>query len=224
MMGCLILLSGGQDSCTCLAWACNEFNNIHSISFHYSQRHEIELDRAKELSKIAGCKSHIVVPVTSLPFFQSSSALFKNSESDIMNQHHLNPDLPASFVPGRNYIFLGLAAIRAYQLGIKDIVCGVCQTDYSGYPDCREYSIVAVEDALKKCMDFDFVIHTPLMHRTKKEIVEMMKELGKLHWYRSTHTCYNGKYPPCGSCPSCELRAKGFSESGIKDPLLGDYK
>ena len=124
--------------------------------------------------------------------------------------------LPATFVPGRNLIFLTFAAAYAWR---RDI--GVAQTDYSGYPDCREATIEALEKAICLGMERDIRIHTPLMHLSKKETVELAAGLGALDAMALTHTCYRGQRPPCGECPACRLRAKGFAEAGMRDPLLG---
>ena len=128
--------------------------------------------------------------------------------------------LPNTFVPGRNLIFLTYAAAYAYQRDIGHLVAGVAQTDYSGYPDCREETIEALQQALRLGMESDVQIHTPLMHRSKRETVELARDLGALDAMALTHTCYNGERPPCRHCPACELRAKGFAEAGIEDPLL----
>ena len=130
------------------------------------------------------------------------------------------PNLPNTFVPGRNLIFLTFAAAYAWQRDITHVVTGVAQTDYSGYPDCREETIRALADTLGKGMEFDVQIHTPLMHLSKKDTVLLARDLGALEAMALTHTCYNGEVPPCGTCAACELRARGFAEAGIDDPLL----
>jgi len=216
-MEALVLLSGGQDSATCLAWAKTEFDEVHTVSFNYGQRHRIELQSSANLSVLAGAKSHLVIPILSIQSLGNSALV---CSGDIGANHDIDSTLPASFVPGRNYIFLGLAAARAYQLNVSNLVTGVCQTDYSGYPDCRDLSIKAIEVALFLCLQKEFTIHTPLMWKTKAETVLMMKEFGKLDWYADTHTCYEGQRPPCGKCPACQLRQKGFREAGIVDPLM----
>ena len=129
-------------------------------------------------------------------------------------------ELPNTFVPGRNLIFLTFAAAYAYQRGIKDIIAGVCQTDYSGYPDCRQNTIEALQVAVNLGMEYQVKIHTPLMWMTKAETVHFAKKVGALEALAWSHTCYNGKVPPCGECPACGLRAKGFDEAGIMDPLI----
>jgi 7-cyano-7-deazaguanine synthase len=127
--------------------------------------------------------------------------------------------LPNTFVPGRNLIFLTFAAAFARQRGIVELVTGVAQTDYSGYPDCRRDTIDELEKTLRLGMQQEFTIHTPLMNLSKKETVELARDLGALDAMALTHTCYKGLRPACGECPACRLRARGFLEAGIADPL-----
>ena len=122
-------------------------------------------------------------------------------------------------MPGRNALFLNIAAIDAYQQEASVIYTGVCQTDYSGYPDCRAAFIQSMQESLSLAMDYRFEIVTPLMHLTKAETVLKMAELDKLSWLAHSHTCYEGQRPACGKCPACRLRLKGFAEAGIADPL-----
>ena len=130
--------------------------------------------------------------------------------------------LPTTFVPGRNILFLTIAAGYAYQKKIKHIVAGVCQTDYSGYPDCRDATIKSLQDTLKLGLDYDITIHTPLMFKTKAESIKLMQELGGFDLFKYTHTCYKGERPACGECFACELRLNGFKKAGLKDPI--EYK
>jgi len=215
----LVVLSGGQDSTTCLYWAINKFGSdaVETVTFDYGQRHRIELDCASTISAKAGVRN------TRLPI-DTFGVLGGNS---LVNLHvevesSLDPvtQLPNTFVPGRNLIFLTYAAALAYQRGIKHLVTGVAQTDYSGYPDCREETITALVKTINLGMETDVQIHTPLMHLSKKETVELAKNIGALEAMADTHTCYNGQRPPCGECPACVLRAKGFEEAGIPDPLV----
>jgi len=188
------------------------------MSFDYGQRHIIELVCSKKLAEIAQVKEHFVIPVSSLRRLGDSALL--EMQSDISASHRSKDKLPASFVPGRNLVFLSLASAKAYQLRVYDIMTGVCQTDFSGYPDCRDTSIKAIQTAAFLCLDYPIYIHTPLMWKTKTETVFLMKRLGKLEWYKHTHTCYEGRRPPCGKCPACKLRTKGFEGAGEIDPLL----
>ncbi len=213
--GALVILSGGADSTICLHWALRRFETVHSISFDYGQRHAIELSCAADISKRLAVP-HQVISVSSLKDLGGNALVEKNlSISSVGRQN-----LPNTFVPGRNLIFITLAAARAWQLGISELVTGVCQTDYSGYPDCRETTMKALEESLSCGMDFSFHIHTPLMHLSKAESIGLAIELDALESLAYTHTCYEGQQPPCGTCPSCELRKKGFSEAGLEDPLL----
>jgi 7-cyano-7-deazaguanine synthase len=215
----LVVLSGGQDSTTCLYWAIDRFGreNVSSITFDYGQRHRIELTSAADIADFAG------VPNTILPI-DTFAALGGDAltSTDIAVKSTLDADtgLPNTFVPGRNLIFLTFAAAFAYQRDIGNLVTGVAQTDYSGYPDCREETMTSLQQAIQNGMDSEIQIHTPLMHLSKKDTVELAQELGALPAMAMTHTCYNGQRPPCGHCPACELRAKGFAEAGVIDPLL----
>jgi 7-cyano-7-deazaguanine synthase len=132
----------------------------------------------------------------------------------------IETDLPNTFVPGRNIVFLTFAAACAWQRNIEHLVTGVAQTDYSGYPDCREETIEALQLTIRLGMASNVVIHTPLMSLSKKETVLLARDLGALEAMALTHTCYEGRRPPCGECPACILRARGFNEAGIEDPLL----
>ena len=133
---------------------------------------------------------------------------------------HTDNELPSTFVPGRNALFLTVAAMVAHQKKINVIYTGVCQTDYSGYPDCREDFIESQMTTINLAMASNITIETPLMHLTKADTVRLMHELGCLDWYAHTHTCYEGAVPACGQCPACKLRLKGFKDTKIKDPLL----
>jgi 7-cyano-7-deazaguanine synthase len=212
----LVVLSGGQDSTTCLYWAIDRFGqgNVTALTFDYGQRHRIELDCARNIAAKVG------VPQFELPI-DTFAALGGNSlaDTDIDVVDGADGDLPNTFVPGRNLIFLTFAAAYAWQHGINDIVTGVAQTDYSGYPDCRQETIDSLSGTLRLGLDQAFTIHTPLMNLSKKETVLLATKLGAIEAMSLTHTCYEGQRPPCGQCPACVLRAKGFAEAGIEDPL-----
>lgn len=209
----LVLLSGGQDSTTCLAWALKKFKKVCAITFDYYQRHKIELKSAKKIAN----KVKIPLLIYKTDIFKkfTQNAL---TNKNIKIKIHKNK-LPSTFVPGRNMIFLSIAAIYAHQLGIKNIVTGVCQTDFSGYPDCRNKFIKSLEKTLGLAMETEFKIHTPLMWLTKAGTVKLMRQLGQIELLKYTHTCYKGLGLACGKCPACRLRLKGFKEAGIKDPL-----
>jgi len=215
----LVVLSGGQDSTTCLYWAMDRFGHsaVDTVTFDYGQRHHVELDCAARVAEFAG------VPNTCLPidtFAALGGDALTDPDVEVASGTDESTGLPNTFVPGRNLIFLAFAAAYAWQRGIRHLVTGVAQTDYSGYPDCREGTITALQHALRLGMESDVTIHTPLMHLTKKETVELARDLGALPAMALTHTCYNGEQPPCGHCPACELRARGFAEAGVEDPLL----
>lgn len=213
----LVCLSGGQDSTTCLFWAKSHFAKIDCIAFDYGQRHRIELEAAKDVADMAGA-SLTVLPISAL------SALGGNSLTDAaieVERQCVEGELPNSFVPGRNLLFLTLAAAAAYQRGIKDLVTGVCQTDFSGYPDCRRDTMDSLEKTIALGMDMPVRIHTPLMWLTKAQTVHLAQDLpGCMDAMAKSHTCYEGQRPPCGQCPACQLRAKGFAEAACPDPLI----
>jgi 7-cyano-7-deazaguanine synthase len=218
----LIVLSGGQDSTTCLYWAIDKFgiDNITTLTFDYGQKHRIELDCAKKVAEIAGVLS------TTLPIdtFSALGGTALTTAVEVSSQLDAETQLPNTFVPGRNLIFLTFAAAFAYQSGVRHLVTGVAQTDYSGYPDCREETIQSLQNSINLGMECDISIHTPLMHKSKSQTVEMAREFGALGAMAYTHTCYNGVQPPCGECPACVLRAKGFEEAGVADPLIERFR
>ncbi|MBK8533881.1 MAG: 7-cyano-7-deazaguanine synthase QueC [Candidatus Competibacteraceae bacterium] len=223
MSTALVVLSGGQDSTTCLYWALHRFGHdqVEALSFDYGQRHRIELDCAQQIAALAGV-AHTILPINTF------AALGGNALTDavITVQTGVDPltALPNTFVPGRNLIFLTFAAAFAYPRGIRDLVTGVAQTDYSGYPDCRQTTLHALEQALRLGMECAITIHTPLMFQSKADTVRLAQALGALPALAYSHTCYNGQQPPCGECPACLLRAKGFAEAGIADPLLARFR
>jgi 7-cyano-7-deazaguanine synthase len=213
----LVVLSGGQDSTTCLYWAIARWGReqVSTLTFDYGQRHRVELDCARQVAAHAG------VPNVCLPI-DTFSALGGDAltDSTIEVDEVVDEGLPNTFVPGRNLVFLTFAAAYAWQRNIRHLVTGVAQTDYSGYPDCREATMESLQQTLRLGMESEVQLHTPLMHLSKKQTVELARDLDALPAMALTHTCYNGERPPCGSCPACELRARGFAEAGICDPLL----
>jgi len=215
----LVVLSGGQDSTTSLYWALQRYGraNVSSVTFDYGQRHRIELECASRVAQAAGI-ANVLLPVDT--FAALGGDALTDPAVDVGGAADPRTTLPVTFVPGRNLIFLTFAAAYAYRREIGHLVAGVAQTDYSGYPDCREETIRALETTLRLGMEFDVRIHTPLMHLSKKQTVELAVELGALDAMALTHTCYNGCRPPCGECAACRLRAKGFAEAGVRDPLL----
>ncbi|MBV8046380.1 MAG: 7-cyano-7-deazaguanine synthase QueC [Paludibacterium sp.] len=216
----LVVLSGGQDSTTCLFWAIRRFGqaNVSAVTFDYGQRHRIELEAASTVAKLAGV-AQTVLPIDTFAAI-GGNALTDASLTPQTGEAHTDA-LPNTFVPGRNLIFLTFAAALAYTRGIGHIVTGVAQTDYSGYPDCRENTLKALELAIRLGMDAPrLTLHAPLMYMTKAETVHLAEEVGAMAAMAWSHTCYNGAVPPCGECDSCRLRARGFAEAGVADPLI----
>lgn len=213
----LVILSGGQDSTTCLYWAIDRYgpDQVETLTFDYGQRHLIELECAAAIARFAGVPN-LILPIDTFAALGGNAL----TDEEIEIQKAEGRALPNTFVPGRNLIFLTFAAAYAWQRGIGNLITGVAQTDYSGYPDCREETLAALQNALRLGMESEVRVHTPLMHLSKKETVELLRDLGGLDALALSHTCYEGQRPPCGRCPACLLRAKGFAEAGIEDPLL----
>lgn len=214
--GAVVVLSGGQDSTICLFWAKQVFGTVVAVSFDYGQRHKIELESAQMVAHIAGVK-HAIIDAAFISRL-APSALTREEIAIACPAGKL----PTTFVDGRNLFFLSMAAVYTKQLGFCDLVTGVCQTDFSGYPDCRRDFVDSLEETLGLAMDYRFQIHTPMMFMTKAREVAIALDLGPGCWeaLAHSHTCYAGQFPPCGACPACLLRAKGFSKAGIEDPLL----
>jgi 7-cyano-7-deazaguanine synthase len=220
----LVLFSGGQDSATCLAWALDRFGRVETLGFDYGQRHKVELDcRAVFRDRIAAAFPAWAAKLGedhSLPL----EALRAVSDTALTRDTAIGMGangLPTTFVPGRNLIFLSFAAALAYRRGHKHLVTGVCETDYSGYPDCRDDTMKALQVALNLGMERRFVIHTPLMWRDKAATWALAKRLGGAALVEAvledTHSCYLGdrsrRHPwgyGCGTCPACELRRHGW--------------
>lgn len=203
----LVVFSGGQDSTTCLFWALKNFNEVEVVTFDYGQRHALEIDCAKKISQELDVKHHILN--MSLLNQLAPNALTRD---DIDIKEGEEGDLPSTFVPGRNLLFLSFAGVLASQIGAKHIVTGVCETDFSGYPDCRDMFIKSLNVTLNLSMDESFVIHTPLMWMNKAETWAFADELGAFDFVREkTLTCYQGIIADgCGECPSCKLRQQGL--------------
>jgi 7-cyano-7-deazaguanine synthase len=213
----MVFLSGGQDSTTSLFWAKNKFGTVETVSFDYGQRHRVELKSAEKIARLVRVKNSVIV-IREFESIKNSALL--DAKAAVSKKHKLNKKLPATFVPGRNILFLTAAAALAYTKKISNLVIGVSQVDYSGYPDCRGGFIKSMEKSLSLGMDYTVKIHTPLISLDKKGTVLLAKKLGALEMMKYTHTCYEGQNPPCGKCPACLLREKGFKEAGIKDPIF----
>ncbi|MGL1936315.1 MAG: 7-cyano-7-deazaguanine synthase QueC [Fibrobacterales bacterium] len=210
----LVVFSGGQDSTTCLYWAKKQFDQVEAICFDYGQRHTIELDSARTIAKKSGTPLKMLKIDT---FKQLGANALLDHETKII---HTDGELPNTFVPGRNLIFMTYAAAWAYQKKIPNLITGVCEADYSGYPDCRKNTMESLQQSISLGMEFSFTIHTPLMDLSKAETVTLAQEVGGLEALAWSHTCYEGQFPPCGVCPSCLLRQKGFDTAGVIDPLI----
>jgi 7-cyano-7-deazaguanine synthase len=222
----LVLFSGGQDSTVCLAWALERFARVETIGFAYGQRHAVELDRRPKLrERLSGLHAEWaarlgedhVIKLDALGAI-SDTALTRDAKIEMGED-----GLPTTFVPGRNLVFLTFAGAVAYRCGAKHLVAGMCETDYSGYPDCRDDTVKAMQLALTLGMDRRFVIHTPLMWIDKAATFALAEEIGGKPLLdlviEETHSCYRGDRSHrhawgfgCGECPACRLRAEGFNK------------
>ncbi|MBC5993533.1 7-cyano-7-deazaguanine synthase QueC [Pontibacter sp. SD6] len=215
----LVLFSGGQDSTTCLFWAKEQFKNVEALGFKYGQKHEVELKQAQLIAE----KAQVPFKVIDISGMLQGSALTEH-DKDMSAPHELNEELPASFVPGRNAVFLTIAISHAFTRNITDIVGGMCQADFSGYPDCRRVFIDSLQTTMSLALDKDVRIHTPLMYKSKAEAWKLAHDLGVLDIVRDmSHTDYNGDrstYNEWGygklDNPASILRAKGYEEAKAK--------
>ena len=209
MTQALVIFSGGQDSTTCLFQAMQQYGaeNVQAITFAYGQRHGIELERAASIAQELGIRQ-IVLDLSLI------TAITHNALTDAQAAIQTDAQgMPNTFVDGRNALFLLYAAIYAKSQNIRDIFIGVCETDFSGYPDCRQIFVQSMNVTLNLAMAYDFRLHTPLMYLTKKETWALADELGVLDYIRTrTHTCYLGVDGGCHECPSCVLRERGLAE------------
>lgn len=206
----LVVFSGGQDSTTCLYWAVEKFQQVEAVTFGYGQKHSAEIERAEAIAK------ELNVPWTLLDMSllnQLAPSSLTRSDQEVPETAK-EGEIPSTFVPGRNLLFLSFAGVLAYGKGIRHLVTGVCETDFSGYPDCRDGFVKAANLAISAALDQPFVIHTPLMWLDKKETWALADRLGVLEKIRKdTLTCYNGIIGDgCGNCPACHLRSRGLEE------------
>lgn len=203
----VVVFSGGQDSTTCLFWALKTFKEVAAVTFDYDQRHKEEIECAKSIAKELHVDHHILD--MKLLNQLAPNALTRD---EIEIKEGEDGGLPSTFVPGRNLLFLSFAAVLASQTGAKHIITGVCETDFSGYPDCRDAFIKSLNVTINLSMDQDFVIHTPLMWLDKAETWKLADELDALAFVRErTLTCYEGIMGDgCGECPACKLRKNGL--------------
>ena len=206
----LVLFSGGQDSTTCLYWAKRKFRNVYALSFIYGQKHQKEVEVAKKIANKASVKLEIM----DVSFIGRLGNNSLTNDSLSMDMEKPSEGFPNTFVPGRNLFFLSIAAVYAREHNINHIVTGVSQTDFSGYPDCRDAFIKSLNVTLNLAMNEQFILHTPLMWIDKAETWAMADELGVFNIIRNeTMTCYNGiAGDGCGHCPACLLRKKGLDK------------
>ncbi len=213
MKRAVVVFSGGQDSTTCLIQALTSYDEVHCVTFDYGQRHRAEIDIARNLAQELGARVHKVIDAGLLSSLAASSL----TRDNIPLPHYgdtAGDALPSTFVPGRNILFLTLASIYAYQVGAQTVITGVCETDFSGYPDCRDEFVKAMNQAVKLGMARDIQFSTPLMWLNKAEtwaLADYYHQLDKIR--HDTLTCYNGiKGDGCGECAACHLRARGLAE------------
>lgn len=224
-MTALVLLSGGQDSATCLAWALDRFGRVETVGFDYGQRHAVELTcRAAVRDGMAALNpawAERLGPDHMLDM-RSLAGIGQTAMTEDTEIRMTAEGLPNTFVPGRNLLFFTYAAAVAYRRGLKHLVGGMCETDYSGYPDCRDDTLKALQVALNLGMERRFVVETPLMWLDKAQTWELARRLGGDRLVgllvEDTHTCYTGDRTRrhdwgygCGTCPACELRARGWN-------------
>jgi 7-cyano-7-deazaguanine synthase len=207
----LVIFSGGQDSTTCLMQAIQEHgaDQVHTVTFNYGQRHALEVELATTMAKELGVASHKVITVDWYRDITSNALM----DTTTPIQHEADAPFPNTFVEGRNALFLLTAAIYAKSKGIYDLIIGVSDADFSGYPDCREAFIHSMNETINLAMDCKFHIHAPLQHLTKAEEWALADRLGCLDYIRQrTLTCYEGVIGDgCGKCPACQLRAHGLN-------------
>lgn len=222
----LVLFSGGQDSTVCLGWALDRFDRVETVGFYYGQRHSVEMDaRTRVRAEIARAfpewasrlgPDHVL----DVKSFGAIADTALTSEAEIVM---LSSGLPSTFVPARNLVFFTYAAALGYRRGLHALVGGMCETDYSGYPDCRDATLRALAEAIRLGTEIPFSIETPLMRLSKADTWALTEKLGGAAFVdlivEETHTCYRGERGirhdwgyGCGACPACDLRAKGYAE------------
>jgi 7-cyano-7-deazaguanine synthase len=221
MKRAVVLLSGGLDSSVAIHLAKSEGFEVYALSFDYGQKHNKELECAKATAKKVGAVRHNIVTLQ-LNLWGGSS--LTDSEMEVEDGDVTRTDIPQTYVPARNMVFLSVAASFAEAIGARDIFIGVSQVDYSGYVDCREEFVVAMENAINKGtvmgaeLGQKISIHAPFIYKTKADEIRLGEQLG-VDW-SLTWSCYRGGEKPCGTCDSCLLRAKAFSEAGVIDTSL----
>lgn len=224
----MVVLSGGQDSTTCLLWAKAKFKELHAVTFDYGQRHHLEIEAAKTVARIIGVDSHEVVVVGPIlkgksPLTDPNAALEKYEDFEQMDKV-IGDRRELTFVPMRNPLFFVIAVNRAECLGVRDLVTGVCEADNANYSDCRESFLVAMDKMTNEALGYmdDFTIRAPLLHKRKDQSVMMAYDMGPESFatLAFTHTSYDGLYPPTDMNHANVLRAEGFKQASLPDPLV----
>lgn len=232
----LVILSGGQDSTTCLLWARHNYDEVHCLTFDYGQKHRVEIEAAKAIAALLGACSHTVLNVAGMlkgrsPLVNPDVPLETYTDYASMDKT-IGNRVELTFVPLRNLLFLVIAGNHALAKDCNALVTGVCAMDNANYPDCTEAFIQSAEYTMREALGMhrpEFIfskneqleIVTPLLHLSKAETINMAKMYH--NWeeaYSLSHTCYAGEVPPCGKCHACVLRAEGFREAGVADPLV----
>lgn len=221
----VVILSGGQDSTTCLHWAMQKYKKVYALTFNYGQTHKLEINSAIKIA-VMNRIEHEIINVPDI--LKSTSPLTdKNQKLETYDNYEqmdeiIGDRIELTFVPMRNAFFLTLGANYALSKDCRTLVTGVCQQDNANYPDCRKTFIDAQQNTINEALGIaDFKIETPLIFMTKAESILLAQKLdGCMESMAYSHTCYAGQYPPCGKCHSCVLRAQGFKEAGVNDPLI----
>ena len=230
MKKAMVILSGGQDSTTCLFWAKENYDEVSAITFDYGQKHSIEISAAKKIADMANVAHYLV----SVPNVLKSRSPLTNKDEELETYDNykdmdeiIGDRVELTFVPMRNAFFITLAANYALYNDCYTLVTGVCQQDNANYPDCRQSFIQSQEKTINEALGIDnFKIVTPLIDMTKAQSVELVNGLAMfgvnkcMEALAYSHTCYAGVYPPCGKCHACVLRAYGFEQAGVDDPLI----
>jgi 7-cyano-7-deazaguanine synthase len=226
----LVILSGGQDSTTCLFWAKEHFDEVHAVTFNYGQRHIIEVEAARKVAELAGVASHEVIDVPNV--LKSTSPLLSDTELERYDSAEemesiIGSRVELTFVPMRNTFFFVIAMNRAVELGCRNLVTGICQEDNANYPDCTDMFRLQFQDMANTSLGVHlmsantFKLHAPLMYMSKAETVKLAYSIPEC-WdaLAYTHTSYDGKYPPTDGNHANVLRAHGFEVAGLPDPLV----
>lgn len=222
----MVILSGGQDSTTCLVWAKKYFDEVHAVTFDYGQRHAREIQAAKDVAKLCKVASHEIITLGPIlkgrsPLTDPAQPLEQYPDFATMDRI-IGNRVELTFVPMRNALFLTLAANRAICRDVQHLVTGVCQADNANYPDCRGSFVAATQHMIQEALGLPagFIVHAPLLELPKEESIALMWNLGGFELLAFTHTAYDGQYPPVGNDHATLLRAHGFEQACMPDPLV----